>query len=284
MQLDDRTADPEAVACNYCRAVMVDVLAVAASWRMWFAPHCTSPAAPDTLTAEHGRCIEVLTSAMPAGPGLSDWYAAMRERGDDPFKDEEAGGGEGGPVRVAEGVVTASTEVAGLPGVQLKRVGAVPWVAEAAVAGNFEAQVRTAALRMLRCAMGAGEGLVVVAREFRAESGRDSGVGGDSAQRLGIGRAGSGYTGAGFDSRGSRALGSAVGVHDDDTGLDGDVGEGALPLAAGACDRSRVVSGACVLRCCCGTLPPVALSLIGACVVVWREVCMLSLSAHVVMR
>lgn len=229
LQLDDRTAEPEAVACNYCRAVMVDVLAVAASWRAWIAPHCTSPMAADSLAAEHGRCIDVLTAAMPSVPGLSDWYAGVCEREDDPFRDEEdaeAGGGRGAWVPVAEGVVSASTDVQGLPGVQLKCVGAVAWVAKAAAPANFEAQVRTAAMRMLRSAMGSGEGLVVVAREFRAESGREARASSGTAARSGI--AGSGYAGATFESRGSRALGSAVG--DDEDG-DVDAGEGACPPA-----------------------------------------------------
>lgn len=231
LQLDDRTADPEAVACNYCRAVMVDVLAVAASWRTWIAPYCTSLMAADILAAEHSRCIDVLTTAVPSGPGLRDWYAAVCELGDDPFRDEEdagAGGGRGAWVPVAEGIVSASTNVQGLPGVQVKCVGEVPWAASAAAPANFEAQVRTAAMRMLRSAMGSGEGLVVVAREFRAESGRDAGAGGGAGARAAIARASSGYTGAAFESRGSRALGSGVG--DDEDG-EADAGDGACPPA-----------------------------------------------------
>eukprot|EP00892_Ulva_mutabilis_P009573 jgi/Ulvmu1/6989/UM033_0047.1 len=223
-KLDDRTADPEAVACNYCRAVMVDVLAVAASWRSWIAPYCTSMSAHDTLATQHSRCTDVLTAAMPAVPGLSEWYANICTRRDDPFKDEEdpaANGGAASPAQVAEGVVVAGPEVHGLPGVQVKRVGAAPWVAEAACEGNFEAQVRVAALRMLRSAMGSGEGLVVVAREFRAESGRETGLGGSSTQRHGVARTASGYSGGSFEQRGSRVLGAVVGGQDDDDGLDG---------------------------------------------------------------
>lgn len=204
----------------------MDVLAVAASWRSWIAPYCTTAGAEDTLAAEHSGCIDVLTSTMPVVPGLSEWYARVCARGDDPFKDEEeaaAGGGGRWPAKVAEGVVMAGAEVHGLPGVQVKRVGAAPWVAEAASQGNFDVQVRVAAMRMLRSAMGSGEGLVVVAREFRAESGRETGSGSGTAQRHGVTRTGSGYTGGPFEQRGSRVLGVGVGGQDDDDGLHGDV-------------------------------------------------------------
>ena len=66
MQLDGSSAQPDIVAVNYCKAIMVDILATAASWRMWVCDQSLQNSEVRTmLESEHSRSLDAVYTVLP---------------------------------------------------------------------------------------------------------------------------------------------------------------------------------------------------------------------------
>lgn len=156
MQLDGSTAQADVVAINYCKAIMVDILATAASWRMWvFEQSVQKTGMREMLEDEHCRSLDAVHSVIQ--PSQRDLRHLDVLDGD--FNEEEM---EPSSVTAA-GPPTAAPRIQHIVGAHAEPLSVVPWASSAGKPGYFLRQTRRAVLRLLNCAVEAGASLLLAA-------------------------------------------------------------------------------------------------------------------------
>lgn len=150
---------------------MVDVLAIAASWRMWAAEQGSQGAEERAqLMSEHARSLDAVHEAVAAERCDSKRLDSMESR--DLLLDRDASCGAAtasdgaASAELAPGVAQVAPAVQHMLGVQAAPLAAVSWAASVACAGHFLKEAHGVTLRLMQCAVEAGPALVFMAGQF----------------------------------------------------------------------------------------------------------------------
>lgn len=164
MQLDGSTAQPGMVSVNYCKAIMVDILATAASWRMWvYDQSAQKSEVREMLEQEHSRSLDAVHAAVPPAHNT---FKQLDFQADDSDSNEECSNGGVPPSFSSVGPATAAVHLQHMTGIDVELLSAAPWASSAGKPGFFLKQARRAVLRLLHCAVEAGPSLLLVAGQF----------------------------------------------------------------------------------------------------------------------
>jgi hypothetical protein len=140
---------------------MVDILATAASWRMWVCDQSPQQSgALEMLQCEHSKSLDAVHSAVPSAQNT---FKQEPPQEDSDSNEEEVPDDMASFGFKPAGLPKAAAKMQHMPGIHAEAVSAVPWAASAGKPGYFLKQTRKAVLRLLQSATEAGPGLILVA-------------------------------------------------------------------------------------------------------------------------